>query len=198
MDINAVLGSLKGKIMANKKIAAVGTLTVIVIAVMLTLSMLPSPTLSGSAISKETTTTLSVTGTTMKNYCGDGICQSNENCNVCPKDCNCVQLKLSSSIEKETMLGICTGKVKVTYSAINSGNSNSNGVSLVIESIAPHLNLLRDRKTISLDNFNVGMSPVVDEVEIKYTCDDDISQVNLTLSDSMGNKAYSSHEWRKK
>lgn len=198
MDFMAILGSIKAKIMANKKIAAVGTVTVLIIVLMATLSMLPSPTLSGSIIAKETGTTILTSNTISKSYCGDRVCNTDENCNTCPKDCNCVQLKLSSSIEKDTLLGLCTGKVKVTYSAINSGNTNSNGVSLIIESIAPHLNLLRDRKIISLDSFPVGMSPVVDEVDLKYTCDDDISQINLTLSDSMGNKAYSSHEWRKK
>jgi hypothetical protein len=180
MDFKAILGSLA----SNKKYVAVAGMAIFSILMLTFISMLPQPSLSGQAIAKtETTTTYEMA----KTLCGNGNCDSGENCNVCPADCNCVQLKMSAEIKPENFLIFC--QAKITYSAINSGNSDAKDVRLLMESTVPYLNKMDDHKEIYFGDFPVGMNPKInnDLLYVKYNCGNDITWINLTLIDKNGN-----------
>lgn len=118
--------------------------------------------------------------------CGNKICDFGENCNNCPMDCSCVELKLTKQVEYSQILIWCSAKVR--YAAVNSGNSPSSDVRLEIISSAPHLGKIRDRKEVYLGSFPVNMTPIMGEATVGYDCSDDIVLIITRLYDSAGNE----------
>jgi hypothetical protein len=118
--------------------------------------------------------------------CGNGVCENGENCISCPKDCSCVELKLTKQVEYSQVLLWCSAKV--TYAAVNSGNSEATDVRLEIVSSAPHLDKVRDRKEVFLGNFPVNMTPLMGEVSVSYDCSDDIVSITTRLYDAEGHE----------
>jgi hypothetical protein len=169
--------------------AAVAVIAVIVVVIAFPFS---NSTPTGNYIAKNTTTTVLVE--IPINFCGNNICEKAENCDTCPHDCDCVQLKVSKLITYDQFLIWCSAKVQ--YAAINSGNRDANGVRIELKTEAPHLNAIRDKKDISLGNFPVNMTPIMGEEKLNYDCGDDIVRVSIRLYDQDGHEAVLEEEKR--
>lgn len=165
---------------------------VAVIAVIAAVMLIPGTKPTGNAVSNNIATTTTID--TSKNLCGNGICDSGENCNTCAKDCNCVQLKLSKSVTYDQFLIWCSAKIQ--YAAVNSGSIDAKGVRLELKTEAPHLNEIRDRKEISLGSFPANMTPVMGEEKLSYECGDDIVRVSMRLYDADGHEFFLEEEKR--
>ena len=197
MGILSTIGSAASKLIGNKKALAVFGVAAFAVIMLTLLSMFPQPSFSGNIISKQQPqAAANVSGF----VCGNSVCESGENCNICPEDCICrVQLKLGVILKREEfpLLG-CSAKVQ--YSVVNTGNTDSNGVRLDAFLYAPHLNKVLGQLNpiIDLGNMPVNSSIKQGEFSIGYDCGSDIVQMNITATDSMLNKDVYSETWYRK
>ena len=76
----------------------------------------------GSVVSDPTlcpkTTITITTTTTIKSICGDGICQSDENCTSCGNDCGYCKLTITNA----KCEGMGEGRYRISYTLVNNNN----------------------------------------------------------------------------